>query len=54
MLEVRVALILIGSAMIGAITVGLCLADGTSWPSALLSGGAAAGAAVGVLALAIG
>ncbi|GAA1465005.1 hypothetical protein GCM10009603_43930 [Nocardiopsis exhalans] len=53
MLEVRAALILLGSAGCGVITGALRLAAGTSWPDSLLAAGAAAGAALGILVLVV-
>jgi hypothetical protein len=49
MLSLRSALILLGTALIAITAGGLQLADGGSWPSALLTAGAAGGVAFGVL-----
>ncbi|MEU5859112.1 hypothetical protein [Nocardiopsis dassonvillei] len=49
MLSLRAALILLGTALIAITAGGLHLADGGSWPSALLTAGAAGGIALGVL-----
>lgn len=49
MIEVRAALILLGSAGCGAIAGALRLAAGGSWPDALLTASAGFGVAVGVL-----
>ncbi|GAA1749001.1 hypothetical protein GCM10009834_02260 [Streptomonospora arabica] len=50
MIGMRAALTLLGSAGIGALAAALTLADGGSWPAALLMGGAAATGACGLLA----
>ncbi|WP_285758626.1 hypothetical protein [Nocardiopsis ansamitocini] len=51
MIEVRAALILLGSTGCAALAGALRLAAGASWPDALLAAGAGFGAAVGVLVL---
>lgn len=51
MIEVRAALILLGSAGCGVLAAALQLADGGSWPSALLLGGSAAAGACALLVL---
>ncbi|MES0838447.1 hypothetical protein [Nocardiopsis tropica] len=51
MIDERAGLILLAAVTAAAITAGLCLADGQSWPQALLFAGAAAGSTIGVLAL---
>ncbi|QKW32458.1 hypothetical protein HUT17_04820 (plasmid) [Nocardiopsis flavescens] len=53
MIEVRAALILVASTGCAALTGGLRLAAGASWPDALLAAGAAFGAALGVLVLVV-
>jgi hypothetical protein len=53
MIEVRAALILLGSTGCGAVAGALCLAAGASWPAALLGAGSAVGAAFGVLCLVV-
>lgn len=53
MLSMRAALILLGTALIAITAGGLHLADGGSWPSALLTAGAAGGVALGVLVIVI-
>ncbi|MGI5122819.1 hypothetical protein ACQEU5_25210 [Marinactinospora thermotolerans] len=53
MLDVRTALILLGSTGAGALAVALCLADGDSWPAALLVGGGAAAGACALLGMLI-
>lgn len=49
MIEVRAALVLLGSAGAGAVTGALRLAAGASWPDAVLAAGAAFGGALGLL-----
>ncbi|CAL9611336.1 hypothetical protein [Nocardiopsis dassonvillei] len=51
MIDVRAGLVLLAALVVAAITTALTLADGRSWPLALLAGGAAAGGTIGVLAL---
>ncbi|GAA1463555.1 hypothetical protein NE857_34125 (plasmid) [Nocardiopsis exhalans] len=53
-MDVRLGLILLTALVAGAIAAGLRVADGASWPSGLLTAGAAAGATVGVLVLLMG
>jgi hypothetical protein len=53
MLDVRTALILLGSAGVGVLAVALRLADGGSWPAALLVGGGAAAGACALLGMLI-
>lgn len=53
MIEVRAALILLGSTGCGVLAGTLRLAAGASWPDALLAAGAAFGAAVGILTLVV-
>ncbi|CAM3746698.1 hypothetical protein [Nocardiopsis rhodophaea] len=53
MIEVRAALILLASVGAGVIAGALRLAAGASWPDALLTAGAAAGAAFGLLTVAV-
>jgi hypothetical protein len=48
-MDAQLGLILLATLVISAITVGLRIADGATWPSALLLGGAAAGGTVTVL-----
>ncbi|MEU5859209.1 hypothetical protein ABZ799_28185 [Nocardiopsis dassonvillei] len=48
-MSLRSALILLGTALIAITAGGLQLADGGSWPSALLTAGAAGGVAFGIL-----
>lgn len=50
-MDVRLGLILLAAVVMGAIAAGLRVVDGASWPAGLLTGGAAAGATVGVLVL---
>jgi hypothetical protein len=49
MFSLPVLLTLTAAALVAAITCALTLAAGSSWPTALLSGGAAGGATLGVL-----
>jgi triacylglycerol esterase/lipase EstA (alpha/beta hydrolase family) len=51
MIDTQAGLVLLSALVFAAITTALCVADGKSWPMALLAGGAAAGSAIGVLAL---
>lgn len=51
MLSLRAALILLGTALIAITAAGLRLAEGESWPTALLTAGAAGGVALGALAI---
>ena len=53
MIDVRAAVILLGSAGCGAIAGALQLAAGGSWPDSLRAAGAALALAVGVLALVV-
>lgn len=50
MIDVRAAVILLGSAGCGVVTGALRLVAGDSWPNALLAAAAASGIALGVLA----
>lgn len=51
MIDVRAALVLLGSGGCGAIAGALRLAAGGGWPEALLTAGAAAAAAIGILTM---
>lgn len=53
MIDVRAAVILLGSVGVGAIAGALRLAAGGSWPDSLGVAGAALAFAVGVLALVV-
>lgn len=48
MIDLRAAVILLGSLTIAGIAVALRLADSATWPTALLTGGAAFCAACGL------
>lgn len=45
---VHMGLTLVTALVIAAIAAGLCMADGRSWPTALLVAGAAAGGTLGI------
>lgn len=49
MFSLPVLLVLTVAALVAAVTCALALAAGAPWPTALLSGGAAGGATLGVL-----
>lgn len=53
MLDLRTALILLGTALVSLMAGGLQLADGQSWPAALFTAGTAGGVALGVLSAVI-